>query len=309
MTGKSYQILQWMISLGALFGLGLLAACAPIPAAAGMFATVPAPGLVEIRTPVGTPETGPTPSAAAVPSLTETVSRPVDTAVPTFTSTATVLPTVTFTSTPTVNPYDGGVLTPEQKQRLYAVSLRFLADTEPAAIKVAQHMDFLGVMGHPATMCGPLSIAILRDAGLLPADTALKPFFYMDPRISQRLLEKTFPRDRYLWYRDERVLNQIDFSAFPLFAGDFLYLYAGKGGDFEHILTVNRVDEAGRVYAVSNLYNGEGFIIQEILLYDPHQPGTGMFYDWTDWKHWKLGRTGYAGLSVWRPMQPIPSSP
>jgi hypothetical protein len=219
---------------------------------------------------------------------------------------------VESTPTPTQLPelYDNSVLSEEQRDRLYRASLEYVANTEGEAIRVAQDLQFLGDGGHPATFCGPLSISILRDAGLVDRYTDLYNFWLLNPRESytiENILEKTFPRNKYLWYRTETPINEFDFSEFPLYSGDFLYLYAGPRGTFEHMVTVSRVDKTGRVYAITaETYNG-GYLISEVVLYDPNDPGVGYFYDITNPEYSKtLGMTGFGGFQLWRPTEPIP---
>ena len=78
----------------------------------------------------------------------------------------------------------------------------------------------------------------------------------------------------------DQPINEIDFTQFPLKAGDMVYIYSGYQGDYSHVLTVTRVDELRRAYSVTNNYTGdtEGFVILEYLLYDPEKPGEGIFY-------------------------------
>jgi hypothetical protein len=243
----------------------------------------------------------------AVPSPATPYIRSTATDIPSPTATPTPVPTPTRVPSPTSSPYDGGVLTPAQKQRLAEVSLRFVADSEPAAIKVAQRIGYIGINGYPSTMCGPLAMVILRDAGLIDADISLKDFYYLNPRVGfgYPILEAAFPKDRYTWFTEERPVNQVDFTAFPLYAGDFMYLFAGGSGNFEHILTVSRVDEQGRAYAVTNLNTDKGYVIKEVMLYDPHQPGAGQLAAWMDRQNWQLGMTGFGGFWLWRLKKPI----
>jgi hypothetical protein len=91
-----------------------------------------------------------------------------------------------------------------------------------------------------------------------------------------------------------------------LYAGDFLYLFAGDSGSFEHMLVVSRVDESGRAFAVTNLNTTEGVVIREVMLYDPNEPGKGQFYEWTNRANDALGRTGYGGYWLWRLKAPLP---
>jgi hypothetical protein len=224
---------------------------------------------------------------------------------------ATTLPTQTLAPTPTATPTPRGALSWEQEARLYQSSLQFLADNPAdATIVVRDQIDYLVSNGEdPSLACGPISAAILRDAGLLPPDTDIHGFWLLDPRIrsSQIVLETYFPKSRYEWYQFNTSTIQFDFNAFPLLPGDFLYLYAGNyGGSFEHMIVVTRVDEVGRAYTVSNLATEDGFVIRELMLYDPQQPGVGQFYDWMNRElNGMLGMTGDGGFDLWRPIAPV----
>lgn len=212
--------------------------------------------------------------------------------------------------TPTVgaNP---GVFTTQQLGQLYLASLKYLAANDGDAVRVAQSLGF--VQGADVSnMCGPLAIKILKDAGFAPADVDLKDFWLLNPRQKEQrtVLERVFPAPQYADYRFEQPINNFDFHAFPLKAGDFVYLYAGPGGSFEHMLTVTRVDETGRAWSVTNYVTAHVyfslFAIQELLLYDPAQPKVGKFYEWTDKKNYALGLTGVGGFEVWRRVVPLP---
>lgn len=254
----------------------------------------------------------PAPAVTAVPSATPTAS-PQPSATPTATSQPSATPfpspTVTRPLSPPPTPTPRGALTWEQEQRLYQASLTFLAEDEQAATEVVRRIDYLASDAEdPSLACGPISAAILRDAGLLPPDTDLHGFWLLDPRnpVSQKVLRTYFPPERYAWYQFETSTTEFDFNAFPLLPGDFIYLYAGINGTFEHIITVTRVDEAGRAYTVSNLATEDGFVIRELMLYDPARPGVGQFYDWMnrDLNGW-LGMTGDGGFDLWRPLPPV----
>ena len=234
------------------------------------------------------------PTATESPSPTATEPAPTATAYPSATPTATTR----------------GALNWEQETRLYQASLKFLAENEDdATIIVRAQIDYLESIGeHPSLVCGPLSAVILRDAGLLPADVDLHGFWLLDPRLrpSQIILDTYFPAERYEFYHFDTRTIDFDFNAFPLLPGDFIYLYAGINGTFEHIITVSRVDEAGRAYTVSNLATEDGFVIRELMLYDPNHPGEGQFYDWMNREinGW-LGMTGDGGFDLWRPKAPV----
>ncbi len=224
----------------------------------------------------------------------------VDTLVPSPSATVTAVPM------PTVGP-DGEVLTIEQKEHLYQASLKYLAPGDGDAVNVALALKF--VRGADVSnMCGPLAIAILRDAGLAPTDVDLHDFWLLNPRQKQSraVLERVFPTSEYVDYPIDQPINEFDFKKFPLKTGDFLYIYAGTRGSFEHMLTVTRVDETGQPYTVTNLHTDSyHFAIREVVLYDPAQPGVGQFYVWTDKKNYELGLTGYGGFEIWRRVVPL----
>jgi hypothetical protein len=156
--------------------------------------------------------------------------------------------------------------------------------------------------GSPSNICAPLSISILQEAGIVNPDLDPHDFWLLNPDDAgdRKLLAKAFPPEKYGNYRIRVRLDLIDWNLTPLYPGDFVYLYAGKGGNFEHVLVVNRVDSRGRAYAVTNYNTENGFIISEVLLYDPNQSGVGMFSVWTAWSRARLGSTGFAGFEVWR---------
>ncbi|MBN2045184.1 MAG: serine hydrolase [Anaerolineales bacterium] len=224
------------------------------------------------------------------------------------TATVGIPPTLTLTQAP--DTLDASVLSQAQKDRLYRASLDYLADTEAEAVRVARGMQFVENEGHPANFCGPLSIAILRDAGLVDRYTDLHSFWLLNPRddyTEAYILEKTFPREKYFWYRTNTPINEFNFVEFPLYSGDFIYLYAGGRGTFEHMMTVSRVDREGRVYAITAETSNGSYLISELMLYDPQNPGFGYFYDITNKEYSQtLGTTGFGGFQLWRPITPIP---
>jgi hypothetical protein len=239
------------------------------------------------------------------PTLVPTDITPIeDTPTPSPTPVPATAPAPTVEANPSV-------FTTQQQERLYQASLKYLAAGDGDAVRVAQSLSF--VQGADVSnMCGPLAIQILKDAGFVPADVDLKDFWLLNPRQKEQraVLERVFPTPQYADYHFDQPTSSFDFDAFPLKAGDFVYLYAGSGGSFEHMLTVTRVDEAGRVYSVTNYVTAHVyfslFAIQEILLYDPAQPAVGKFHEWTDKKNYKLGLTGLGGFEVWRRIVPLP---
>jgi len=226
-------------------------------------------------------------------------------------SPAALTPTVNMSSptpAPTVPPRYPGALTPEQREALDAAARAYISLTPEEALNTAIELNFIGRNANPATMCGPLSIAILKQIGLVDVSVRLVDFWYLDPRPGQdeKMLAEVFPAERFEKIEQPLSINEIDYSANPLYPGDFLYLFAGDSGSFEHMLVVSRVDDAGRAYAVTNINTAEGVIIDEVMLYDPANPGAGQFYEWTDWEKRMIGRTGYGGFWLWRALPATP---
>lgn len=207
-----------------------------------------------------------------------------------------------------------GPLSDIELQSLAAVSLPCIALTPEAALAAANR---IGIQ-HPSNMCGPLSAFLLRETGVIaPADP--RQFWLLNPRLeyTARMLRRAFPPEQFYKGTFRVPIDQFDFNAFPLYAGDFLFVYAGSKGTFDHVLTVNRVDDEGRAYAISNLNIGKGpngkdqFIVDEVMLYDPNNPGVGQFYEWTNRrKNFMIGLTGYGGFDLWRrwDTKPIPAA-
>jgi hypothetical protein len=195
------------------------------------------------------------------------------------------------------------VLTEKQRQDLISASLKYIAKNTPEAIKIAQAIDYRENNEYepPKDMCGPLSIAILRDAGLLSVGADTSDFWLADPVESGEIFKQTFPKKMYEWVRIEKPIDKIDYKENPLKAGDFVFICAGKYGDCGHMLVVNRVDKAGRAFSVNNFTADNGAIIDEVMLYDPNRPGIGKVYDWPDLKNKnKKKLTGFGGYFLWR---------
>lgn len=222
-----------------------------------------------------------------------------------------LLPGITQKTTPDPSQYDRSVLTPIQKDRLYKASLNYLADDEEEAVYVARSIGYVPNEGHPATMCGPLAMSILRDAMLVDRYVDLGDFWLLNPRDKytvQTILEKHFQREHYQWYQTSTPINHYNFKSYPLYTGDFLYLFAGPGGTFEHMLVVTRVDDMGRAYSVFAQEDSNGYSIREVMLYDPNNPGEGYFYEITDRANAEFGLTGFGGFWMWRRITPIPEA-
>lgn len=160
--------------------------------------------------------------------------------------------------------------------------------------------------GDPTNICGPLAIAILRDAGLMNPDIVPHDFWLLNPLATTDhiLLTRAFPTDRYEYSRTLVPLNKINWHEAPLLPGDFLFIWHGSGGNFDHMLVVNRIDANLRAYAVTNYGTPDGYIIGEALLYDPSDPAMGLFRQWTKERDAILGSTGFGGFELWRPRTP-----
>lgn len=192
-------------------------------------------------------------------------------------------------------------LTEEQRRRLLEASRRFVAADDASADQVALQIDFIeGRNEDASTMCGPLSIAILQAAALLGPWARVHDFWLLNPRQNLKPIEYTFPKEKYSWYEFDTPISQFDFANFPLLAGDLVYLHAGSGDTFEHVLVVNHVED-GKAYAVTNFFTHEGTIIEERLLVDAQVAGSGQFAAWADRDiRNTLGNTGSGGFRIWR---------
>ncbi len=245
------------------------------------------------------------------------ISASIFTPTATFAHTPTDLPTSTPLPSPTPTLITAeimmttgdivpmGPLTRKQQIQLYEASQFFLAPTYEQSKQMSvliNHVRF----SDPSNTCGPLAIAILQKAGIL-SEEELEPhdFFLINPDLGKDRLtiEKAFPKTTYSDTRYKVRIDQFNWSANPLLPGDFVYIYSGTEGNFEHMLVVNRVDSQGRTYSVTNYNTGQGFVINEVLLYDPLDRTAGIFAQWTAKPRAKLGSTGFAGFEVWRLIQ------
>ena len=151
-----------------------------------------------------------------------------------------------------------------------------------------------------------MAAAILRDAGLLPAQPGpvqdLLSYWQASPSGNGRPWS-LFPERDYEVFHFDTPLAEFDFSAWPLQPADFLYTYAKDSG-FEHMFIVTEVDAEGRAYTVTNQPQAWGnplwgtMLILRFLLYDPHTPGAGIIYN--EWSDRHLGQTGNGGFDVLR---------
>jgi beta-lactamase class A len=187
-----------------------------------------------------------------------------------------------------------------EKLRLSAQA--YLADTAEKAEQVARGLKYIdGKRESASLMCGPLAAAILRDAGLLPAEFGpvqdLHAYWLADPDVDGRPWT-LFPRRDYDVFHFDIPLSTFDFVNWPLRPGDFLYTYANDNG-FEHIFIVTEVDGQGRAYTVTNQYQlDKTYRIERLLLYGPGDPTAGVIHN--QWVDRVLGRTGQDGFDVLR---------
>jgi hypothetical protein len=250
------------------------------------------PVLADTQTPVFTEVIESTATHTLTPTL-----LPTETTTPTYTPTLTSAELLAMSGELSIV----GPLTRTQQLNLYNAAITFIAPTYAESKKMSVEINGLR-FSDPNTTCGPLSIAILQKAQIINTENVPHDFFLINPDngLDRQLLEKTFPNEHYVNTRYKIKLNEVDWLAQPLMPGDSLYIYAGEQGNFEHMLVVTRVDQAGRAYSVTNYDTEEGFIINEVMLYDPSDPSVGIFAQWTKRKDQLLGSTGFAGFEIWR---------
>ena len=274
--------------------------------------------------------------AALQPTETATAALIAHTSTPALISTSTIhSPTSTFTPTPTLirptstaTATDIATSTPTfsntliwslregylsqvgplelgDQIKVYESSLKYVRTSPYKGRRLGEYINGPGY-GAPSNICGPLSISILQEAGIINRELNPHDYWMLNPDDlgARKLLTKAFPPEKFRSSRIRVKLDEIDWNVNPLYPGDFVYIYAGSGGNFEHMLVVNRVDSQGRAYAVTNHNTENGFIISEVLLYDPDRSDLGMFSTWTVWPNAELGSTGFGGFEVWRMRTP-----
>jgi hypothetical protein len=301
MRSKDIKYLGYGFGIGALLASLFFAVWFFIPqfnaaSSGSLFRVQSTPTLIKIATS--------SPTATATFTVTATgTNTPKPSA--TFTSTQTPSPTATLTKSEMMAASGEitivGPLNREQQIKLYDASLAFVAPTYKESKKMAEMIN-KARFSDPNTTCGPLSLAILQKAGLLSPDLIPHIFFLINPDLGKDriVIESVFPKGKYSDTRHKVRIDREDWRTNPLMPGDFIYIYSGTGGNFEHMLVVNRVDSQGRAYSVTNYNTEQGFIIKEVLLYDPADSGAGLFAQWTERTFAKLGSTGFAGYEVWR---------
>lgn len=221
-----------------------------------------------------------------------------------------IMPTLTPTSIVSSEEY----WEEELQESLYQSSLKFIAESPEAADEVARQIGFVdGVSESASNSCGPLSIAILMDAGLLSASTSLHDIWLLNLRdesyLTNILHREYFPPQEYDYYWHPESVRSYDFRADPLLPGDWMFLFTAGNG-FDHMLVVTRVDETGSPYTVTNVDRGDGFTILEEKLYDTSAENEGLLYELSDLEvRLKLGLTGRGGFLVVRRRGGLASTP
>lgn len=290
------------LGLGMVVGIAIGAALLLVALLVGMLVPVARPGQ---WTPTPTVEVVlPTPAGASPPTA-------IPSNTPVLAVTASPDLAIGLSLSPTPDPISqmittgglvfSGPLPTDRQAALYTASLNYVQGSVEDSKRAAKEINGVGY-GDPTNICGPLAIAILRDAGVVGEDVVPHDYWLLDPTKvpDQRLLAKAFPAAIFEYSVDKTPLNKIDWKATPLEPGDFLFIWHGSWGNFDHMLVVNRVDQAGRAYAVTNFGTEEGFVIGETMLYDPSDPEAGIFRTWTRQRDQILGSTGFGGFELWR---------
>lgn len=187
---------------------------------------------------------------------------------------------------------------------LQKASYRYLAETEKKAFEVAQLLIPDG--GKPGNICGPLTLQILKDANLVSNSIPTKAFWFLRPfdeYTQQKILEPAFPKETWDWFFFTESITKFDFRRFPLLPGDVLFFPYNYtcGGTYSHIFVVNRLDERGNPYTVTNYQTKKGWRISELMLYDEKGIENGYFGVMTDRNNtMTIGTTGFCGFYLWR---------
>ena len=191
-----------------------------------------------------------------------------------------------------------------QVRTLHRLALSLTRLEPRAADALARSLGY-SPQASASLMCAPLSVYLLRAAGLVPPTVQPASYWLLDPRREANKVRRLFGQD----FEHELVTalpSRLDFRARPFIPGDVLYFYSGSWGTFSHMMVVTYVDRAGRAYGLSNLNTPHGYIVREVMLYDPARPGVGQLARWND-PHWAwLGLTGFGGMEVWRPRRWAP---
>lgn len=180
----------------------------------------------------------------------------------------------------------------ETPDKVYNFS-RFNANTEREAIALAKAINFIeeNDYEHPSNMCGPLAISLYNEIN--NTSYSVGDFWLATPEKLDRLFDGHVKNFKF----NESISN-FDFKEFELTVGDFIYL---RGGNYDHMITISRIDEKGKVYAFTNINTEEGFVVQELLMYDPNNPELGMFHQYSA-RNKTHGRTGQSSFYMYRPL-------
>ncbi len=176
---------------------------------------------------------------------------------------------------------------------------------------IAEHIGLKQQDG--SIICGPLSAYLMQENGFLSEDLPAVKWLQMNDYSKEWgvstlwMLEKYLPVEKYEWFETTESVSDFDFSSEPLEVGDLLYL---KGYSVAHWVTVTRVDDQGRAFAVTNVQAGyldesnktdQTWLIQEVMLYDPQNPDDGQFDRWTSKNDYDgLHHIGEGGFRLWR---------
>jgi hypothetical protein len=200
-------------------------------------------------------------------------------------------------------------------QTLRQTAESYITNNADQALLLAQQLGWTGNGNESVSnMCGPLSAVILDKSGLLPVQAwppnYLKEAFWLASPSENGRPWMYFPKDQYTLQHVTTRIDRYDFENNPLCPGDFIYTYTNSrfGGD-EHMLVVSEVDVKGRAWSVTNTMvinpvthqrernaqNQPLFNIEKVMLYDPGNPGVGVFRkDWvTDFVNYYTGLAGF----------------
>jgi hypothetical protein len=171
----------------------------------------------------------------------------------------------------------------------------YVVESSDGADQIARKINWLPDQDveDSSMMCGPLSGAILQDAGFLPPDFDLGLLWLPDPIRNGRPWTLFSREEFYVFgFRSPYLaLARFNFLQFPLLPGDMIYSYGGSG---THVFVVTEIDASGRAYTVTNYCLGEDNCpIRRMLLYDLEQPGQGAFYHEFQEGWFRAGQLGF----------------
>ncbi len=189
-------------------------------------------------------------------------------------------------------------------RRLHRLALR-LTRLDPAQADALARSLGYSPQASAGLMCAPLSVYVLRQVGLAPPSEQPAAYWLLDPQRERDKVQRLFGQG-FLHDLLTGLPSRLDFRSRPFIPGDVLYFYSGSWGTFSHMMVVTYVDRAGRAYGLSNLNTPRGYIVREVMLYDPARPGVGQLARWNDPRWAWLGLTGFGGVEVWRPVRWAP---